>query len=249
MIRLGVNIDHIATVRQARGEIYPDPVDAGLMCLRSGADNLTFHLREDRRHIQDRDVEMLAALRPGPLNFELAFSNSIIELALRVKPHSVTFVPEKRDELTTEGGLSFERRIGVFSKHVSTFKQANILTSLFIEPSRPAVEASVQCGADAVEFHTGAFCRQLRASRSTQQTKSIVDIFRSACDFAKEKGLQVHVGHGLNYSNAFYLQHIKSIEEANIGHAIISRALFTGLTEAVSKMKSLLSDPVFKPFL
>lgn len=247
MIRLGVNIDHVATVRQARGERYPDPVEAGLLCMRSGADNLTFHLREDRRHIQDRDVKLLAQLAPGPLNFELAFTDEVMELALSLKPHSVTFVPERRQELTTEGGLSFKGNEARFAKKIETFKKAGILVSLFIEPQPEAVEESLQCGAQAVEFHTGKFCRQLDEARSTVELREIVKQLKKTCDHAKSLSLQVHVGHGLNFGNAHYLQHIDSIEEANIGHAIISRAIFSGLPEAVAGMKNLLNAASLKP--
>ena len=247
MIRLGVNVDHIATLRQARGESYPDPVHGAMEAVLGGADNITCHLREDRRHIQDRDVELLRQLLPVPLNFEMAATAEMLAIATRIKPHSVTLVPEKRAERTTEGGLDLSGQFNVLKDAISRLKDSGILVALFIEPAGRAAEQSKQLAADAVEFHTGRFCHAIEASTTTAARHGLVEDLSRVARHAKSLGLQVHFGHGLNYQNAGWLQWIPEAEEANIGHAIIARSVFTGLRAAVSDMRELLNHPAHRP--
>ncbi len=247
MIRLGVNIDHIATVRQARGESYPDPVQAAVFCELGGADNITCHLREDRRHIQDRDVPSLKDSIKIPLNFEIAGTEAMIRLAQQIMPHAVTLVPEKREERTTEGGLDVAGQMRDLKPKIARLKDCGILVSLFIEPEDHAIEVSAELGADAVEFHTGSWCHQMSACRRTREQVALTAKLNHASALAHRLGLQAHFGHGLNYTNAMWLQHVEHAEEANIGHAIVARALFTGLKEAVQNMKELLNDPRHRP--
>lgn len=247
MIRLGVNIDHVATVRQARGEPYPDPVQAAVLCELGGADNITCHLREDRRHIQDRDVHALKQTIKIPLNFEMAATEEMIRIAQQVMPHAVTLVPEKREERTTEGGLDVTGHARDLKPKIARLKDSGILVSLFIEPDDKAIEESAMLGADAVEFHTGTWCHQMAGCRLTRQQVELTARLTHASVLAHRFGLQSHFGHGLNYNNAMWLQHVDHAEEANIGHAIVARALFTGLREAVQSMKELLNDPRHRP--
>ena len=247
MIRLGVNIDHVATVRQARGESYPDPVQAAVLCELGGADNITCHLREDRRHIQDRDVYSLKDTIKIPLNFEMGATEEMIRIAQQVNPHAVTLVPEKRAERTTEGGLDVDSHGHDLKPKIARLRNSGILVCLFIEPEDRAVELSADLGADAVEFHTGAWCHQMTACRRTRDQIALTAQLSHAAALAHRIGLQAHFGHGLNYTNAMWLQHVEHAEEANIGHAIIARALFTGLKEAVQTMKELLNDPRHRP--
>jgi len=247
MIRLGVNIDHVATVRQARGERYPDPVQIACLAEIGGADNITAHLREDRRHIQDRDVQLLRDTIQVPLNFEMAATNEMIAIATKTKPHAVTLVPEKREERTTEGGLDLERQQKILVDATARLKEQGILVSLFIEPDVKAVEASKKIGAQAVEFHTGSFCHQMEKAKTTKDQLALVKGLQLAAKAAFDCGVQAHFGHGLNYSNAHWLQLVPHAEEANIGHAIVARALFIGMRDAVAQMKALLNDPAHKP--
>lgn len=247
MIRLGVNIDHVATVRQARGEPYPDPVQAAVLCELGGADNITCHLREDRRHIQDRDVYSLKDTIKIPLNFEMGATEEMIRIAQQINPHGVTLVPEKRAERTTEGGLNVASHGHDLKPKITRLRNSGILVCLFIEPEDRAVELSADLGADAVEFHTGAWCHQMSACRRTRDQIALTAQLSHAAALAHRIGLQAHFGHGLNYTNAMWLQHVEHAEEANIGHAIIARALFTGLKEAVQTMKELLNDPRHRP--
>lgn len=247
MIRLGVNLDHVATVRNARGEAYPNPVQAALLAELGGADNITCHLREDRRHIRDRDVELLKETINIPLNFEMAATDEMVEIAEKIRPHAVTLVPERRQELTTEGGLSLEQADRELAKKIDRLKKANIMVSLFIEADGDMIRRSQELGAQAIEIHTGNFCRQMAEARSTSEQWSLVKPFINAAELAHDCGLQVHFGHGLHYNNAYWLQVIPYCEEANIGHAIISRAIFVGLEQAVREMKTLLNDKSFQP--
>ncbi|MCX6116782.1 MAG: pyridoxine 5'-phosphate synthase [Proteobacteria bacterium] len=243
MIRLGVNIDHIATVRQARGESYPDPVQGALLAEIGGADNITAHLREDRRHIQDRDIFLLKETIKIPLNFEMACTSEMLKIALQVKPHAVTLVPEKREERTTEGGLDLKKNRDQLKKIIDKLQSSGIVTSLFIEPTVDAVESSSKLGAWAVEFHTGAWCHAIDSAHRTPDKQQLLQILNDASYCATEHKIQSHFGHGLNYQNAQWLQLVETAEEANIGHAIIGRALFCGLEKAVKDMKALLNDP------
>lgn len=247
MIRLGVNIDHVATVRQARGEPYPDPVQAAVMAELGGADNITAHLREDRRHIQDRDIWALKETIKVPLNFEMACTKEMLSIAKKLKPHAVTLVPEKREERTTEGGLDLKRSQKLLAAAVDELQGVGILVSLFIEPTVFAVEMSAKIGAKAVEFHTGHFCHEIDKKITTAEKIEVVDKLCRASISAHEVGLQSHFGHGLHYGNASWLQVVPFAEEANIGHAIIGRAIFCGLEKAVRDMKNLLNDPRLCP--
>ena len=247
MIRLGVNIDHVATVRNARGERYPDPVEAALHAKLGGASNITFHLREDRRHVKDHDVAALKDIIDIPLNFEMAATDEMVQIALKTKPQAVTLVPERRAELTTEGGLNVSTQFDLLRAQTKKLKDAGILVSLFVYFDRESVECSKKIGADALEFHTGEFCRQFFLTPSTAERFKLLTPIKKAASLAKDLGLQVHFGHGLNYQNANWLQLIPEAEEANIGHAIVARALFVGMTSAVSQMKVLLNDPANRP--
>jgi pyridoxine 5-phosphate synthase len=249
MLRLGINIDHVATVRQARGETYPDPVQAAVLAELGGADNITCHLREDRRHVQDRDVELLRRTIQVPLNFEIAATDFMIDLACRLKPHAVTLVPEKREELTTEGGLDIARAKEPLKAAVARLNGARILVSMFIEPDRKAVDLSREIGAGAVEFHTGRFCKEVDHAPTTKAKLAAVRTLAAASEHARSAGLQSHFGHGLHYGNAQWLQLVPHAEEANIGHAVIARAIFVGLDRAVREMKALLNDPQHKPYV
>lgn len=249
MIRLGVNVDHVATVRQARGESYPSPVQAALLCEIGGADNITCHLREDRRHINDSDAQLLKATINIPLNFEMACTSEMLAFARRLKPHAVTLVPEKREERTTEGGLNIAANFDLIKSQVEALQGDGILVSLFIEPDVKAIELTKKTGAKAVEFHTGSFCKQIDHAVTTVEKLQAVNVLKAASKSAQEHGLQCHFGHGLHYGNANWLQLVEHAEEANIGHAIVARAIFCGLEKAVADMKSLLNDPKFRPYI
>ncbi len=244
MIRLGVNIDHVATLRNVREATYPQPVHAAALAEMGGADNITCHLREDRRHIRDHDVAALKATINIPLNFEIAATDEMVAIALQTKPHYVTLVPERRQELTTEGGLELasgpQRSLGDKIKRLT---DAGILVSLFVEADRRALDSAKAMGAQAVEIHTGHFCQQMDAAIDSRSRWQLVTPFIEASRHGHQLGMQIHYGHGLHYGNAHWLQSIPYCEEANIGHAIIARAVFVGLTEAVREMKSLLNDP------
>ena len=249
MIRLGVNIDHVATVRNARGESYPSPLDAASLAQVGGADNITAHLREDRRHIRDRDIELLRETIHVPLNFEMAATDEMVAMAERLRPHAVSLVPERRQEVTTEGGLDVAGQKLRLLPYIKRLSGAGILVSLFIEPERRAIELSREIGADAVEFHTGAFCSHMAKARRRVDQLALVQPLIDAAGAAHGVGLQVHVGHGLNYANAHWLQLVPHCEEANIGHAIVGRAVMVGMVEAVREMKALINDPRYHPRL
>lgn len=248
MIRLGVNIDHVATLRNARGETYPSPIQAAALAELGGADNITCHLREDRRHIRDGDVTLLASTIQVPLNFEIASTDEMVGIACQLKPHAVTLVPEKRQELTTEGGLDLSGEARQLGLHVKRLADSGIFVSLFVEPENKAMELAQKLGAKAVEIHTGHLCRALRKATSTRQCLELLKPIQEAAELAAAKGLQVHVGHGINYSNAAWIQLLPHCEEANIGHAIVARAVFVGLAQAVKEMKALINDPQFRPY-
>lgn len=236
MIQLGVNIDHVATLRQVRGTAYPDPVRAALLAERSGADAITLHLREDRRHIQDRDVEQIRARLTTRMNLESAITAEMIAFALRVRPHDVCLVPEKRRELTTEGGLDVAGSLAQVSEAVRTLEQAGIRVSLFIDPERRQIEAAHACGARVVELHTGCYADATQTQRRGQELVRLRDAARHAASL----GLRVNAGHGLHYDNVGDIAAISEIGELNIGHAIVAEALFAGWVEAVRRMKRLM---------
>jgi len=236
-LRLYVNIDHIATVRQARGTDEPDPVRAAVLCELGGADGITVHLREDRRHIQDRDVELLMKTARGVVNLELAAASDVLALAEGWRPHQATLVPERREEVTTEGGISLagEAARGWVGEAVKRLKDAGIRTSLFIDPDADAVRASVDLGADAVELHTGEYANTRGEERHEQLRR-----LRRAAALGRSVGLGVHAGHGLTYENVSPVAAIEEIEELNIGHSIICRAVFTGIERATRDMAEIL---------
>lgn len=229
--RLFINIDHVATIRQARRTDEPDPTAAALWCEEAGADGITAHLREDRRHIQDADVERLAAAIRTALNFEMALSEPIVELALRIRPKEVTIVPERREEVTTEGGLDVVSNPRRLSASIERLKAAGIRCSLFIDPDLDVVSRSLDLGADAVELHTG------RYAHHPADPATISALEQSATKGASI-GLAVHAGHGLTVRNVASVSRIPEIEELNIGHSIVSRSVFVGIGEAVREMRN-----------
>ncbi len=232
---LGINIDHVATVRQARGEIFPDPVEAAHEAIRAGATGITAHLREDRRHIQDDDIFRLKKELKAPLNMEMAATAEIIGIAADVKPAWVCLVPEKRLERTTEGGLDMVRDARALAAAVKRLKPNGTRVSMFIEPTLESVEASKAIGADAVELHTGLYAKFFK-SKDARLSEEMDRIKRAAAK-AAEVGLVVNAGHGIDYANISKLMSIYSFHELNIGYAIIARALFVGLAQAVKEMK------------
>jgi pyridoxine 5-phosphate synthase len=234
--RLGVNIDHVATLRQARGGTAPDPVTAAGIAEHNGADGITVHLREDRRHIQDRDLDLLSKVVQTRINLEMAATEEMIGIAGRVKPYSVTLVPEKRQELTTEGGLDVLRQRESLHDAVSRLHDAGIFVSLFIDPDLSQLRAARQAGADAVEIHTGTYCDAFRAGKFDGEFEKA----RLAAAHGKNIGLKVFAGHGLDVRNIVPILSLQEIEEFNIGHSIVARAVFVGLGQAVREMADLI---------
>ena len=238
MIRLGVNIDHVATVRQARRGHEPDPVAAAVLATLGGADGITVHLREDRRHIQDRDVRLLRETVTTRLNLEMAAYDEIIAIALEVKPDEATLVPEKREELTTEGGLDVLANAASVQAAIDRLKAAGIHVSLFIDPDPAQVDASARFGADAIEFQTASYSEATGAAAAERELEKL----RTASARAVGLGLHVHMGHGLNYQNVRPVVRIAGVEELNIGHSIVSRAVLVGLERAVREMKQVMQE-------
>lgn len=239
MIKLGVNIDHIATLRQARRTVEPDPVQAAAIAESAGADGITVHLREDRRHINDRDVFLLRKSVRTRLNLEMSAASEIVAIARKLKPEQATLVPEKRQEVTTEGGLNISGKEKKIKSVVDSLKEKNIIVSLFIEPEKKQIEAAKKTGADYIELHTGAFANAVSVKAQDRQLKRLV----SAAAYAKSMGLGINAGHGLTYLNTKKLvDSIQWIEELNIGHSIISRAVLVGLHQAVAEMKAIIAS-------
>ncbi|MCO5170958.1 MAG: pyridoxine 5'-phosphate synthase [Planctomycetes bacterium] len=236
MIRLGVNVDHVATIRQARGGREPDPVTAAHEAELGGADQITVHLREDRRHIQDRDLRLLRQTVQTPLNLELAVSADVIAIALDVRPDQVTLVPERREEVTTEGGLDVVGGLAAVRAATARFAAAGVAVSLFIDPEPAQVEAARESGATHVELHTGQFA----LARGAGDVAHEVERLRRAGARAHELGLHLALGHGLDYRNVVLVRDLPHVAEMNIGHSIVSRAVYVGLREAVREMKRLL---------
>jgi pyridoxine 5-phosphate synthase len=237
MIELGVNIDHVATLRQQRHTVYPDPIEAAVRAEQAGADLITLHLREDRRHIQDADV---FAMRPRLLtrmNLECAITSEMIDIACRVKPDDVCLVPEKRAELTTEGGLDVIGHFEQVADAVQRLHQADIRVSLFIDPEAPQIEAAARAGARVIELHTGAYAE---ADADSEQAEHELDRIRKAVACGVAQGLRVNAGHGLHYDNVQAVAALPGISELNIGHAIVARAVFDGWEKAVRDMKALI---------
>jgi len=236
-LRLGVNIDHVATVRNARGAGYPDPVRAGLLAAEAGADGITAHLREDRRHITDEDIARLSAELPVPLNFEMAATEEMLAIALRHKPHAACIVPEKREERTTEGGLDAAGQHGHLAFFCEKLRDAGVRVSLFIEPDPAQIEGAIRIGAPVVEFHTGRYAH-LEGPEQAAELKRIAE----ASALAAKNGIEPHAGHGLTFDNVQAIAAIPQIRELNIGHFLVGEAIFTGLEASVRQMRALMDE-------
>jgi pyridoxine 5-phosphate synthase len=236
MIQLGVNIDHIATLRQARGTAYPSPIQAALMAESSGADIITLHLREDRRHIQDQDVEILIKILQTRMNLEMAVTPEMVEIARRICPQDACLVPERREELTTEGGLDVVGHFDKVRSACETLGKEGIRVSLFIDAESKQLDAAKACGAPVVEIHTGHFADAVTPADKQHELSRIAD----AIAYGTQLGLQVNAGHGLNYQNVHEIASIPDVRELNIGHAIVAHALFVGWERAVREMKELM---------
>jgi pyridoxine 5-phosphate synthase len=232
MIRLGVNVDHAATVREARKTVEPEPVYAALISEEAGADSIVVHLREDRRHIQERDVRVIREVLKVPLNLEMAATREMVEIALDIQPHQVTLVPEKREEVTTEGGLDVGKSQDRLREAINSLKEGGILVSLFVDPEPRAVETSKDLGADAVELHTGRFAEGYMRGEAMPYLKELESQLR----LSSEIGLKSFAGHGLTYQNVSLVAAIPQVEELNIGHSIVSRAIIVGIGNAVREM-------------
>jgi pyridoxine 5-phosphate synthase len=240
-LRLGVNIDHVATVRNARGGAAPDPVRAALLAIEAGADGITAHLREDRRHIRDDDMVRLKAAIDKPLNFEMAATEQMLDIALKIKPHASCLVPEKRTERTTEGGLNVVDGHDYLLPFVSELGRAGIRVSLFIEPSVDAIEAAKSLGAPIVELHTGAWCEAV-ASKDNAKAASEFERIRKAAAHTAKLGIECHAGHGLDFETARIVSALPQIVELNIGHFLIGDAIFTGLADAIGTMRRAMDE-------
>ena len=232
MVRLGVNVDHVATIRQARKAKEPDPVAAAIVAELAGVDQITVHLREDRRHIQERDVRVLREVVKSRLNLEMAATEEMLRFALQLRPDAATLVPEKREELTTEGGLDVDGNRERLTSFVMAFKDVGILVSMFIDPSPAQVKASHRVGANSIEIHTGRYAEARDEAVRAAELEKIVD----AAKLASRMGLRVHAGHGLDYQNVTKIVEISEVEELNIGHSIVGRACLIGMEKAVRQM-------------
>jgi pyridoxine 5-phosphate synthase len=240
-LRLGVNIDHVATIRNARGESYPDPARAAEVAIAAGADGITAHLREDRRHIADSDIDALAALtkrRGRPLNFEMAVTDEMLAIALRHKPRAACLVPERREEVTTEGGLNVAGEHNRIAPVVARLKEAGIRVSLFIEADERQIAAAADVGAQVIELHTGAYCMAVRERRP--EAEPLYRRLREGAAQAAALGLEVHAGHGIDYETVSAVAAIPEVAELNIGHFLIGEAIFTGLDAAIRRMRALM---------
>jgi pyridoxine 5-phosphate synthase len=236
MIKLGVNVDHVATIRQARMTCEPDPVTAAGLADLGGADIITIHLREDRRHIQDRDLEILRETVFTKLNLEMTTSQEIVDIALKIKPGQITLVPEKRQEITTEGGLSVTSQKKLLTEVIKKFKDNNIYVSLFIDPDKEQIIASGEVGAQSIELHTGSYANAV----NEEQSAELLEVLKRGVMIAQDVGLRINAGHGLTYKNTGPIVEHLDIEELHIGHSIISRAIFVGIEGAVREMKELI---------
>ena len=235
--RLGVNIDHVATVRNARGENYPSPLRASIEAEKNGADSVTIHLREDRRHINEQDLRLIKSKLKIPLNLEIAATKEMLKIALNSKPPFICIVPEKRKEITTEGGLNLNYNQTLLKKIITKLKKNNSRVSLFIEPTIQDIKISNYLGVDAVEFHTGKICNLINLEKSF---KSELSKLNKAVNFATDLNIEVHAGHGLTYKSTKIISRIKKIEEFNIGHFLIGESIFIGLPAAIKKFKKIL---------
>ncbi len=236
-IRLGVNIDHVATVRNARGENYPSPLRAAILCEKYGANSVTIHLREDRRHIRDFDLKVIKKKLKIPLNLEIAPVKHMVKISLKYKPDYVCIVPEKRREITTEGGLNLKKKSNLIRNIIKNLKKENIRISLFIEPNLSDIKLAKEIKSDCVEIHTGKICNLLNQGKKYTIE---LDRIKKAVNFANKIGLEVHVGHGINFSSAKVLSKVKGIKEFNIGHFLIGESIFIGINKSIKKFKQIL---------
>jgi len=236
-IRLGVNIDHVATVRKARGENYPSPLKAALLAEKYGADSVTIHLREDRRHINDNDLKLINSKLKIPLNLEIAATNEMLKIATKRKPSFICIVPEKRKEITTEGGLNLNHKTKFLKKIIYKLKKNKSRISLFIEPNIVDVKKAKSLGADCIEIHTGKFCNLINQNKNFK--KELYKI-QNAVNFGNNLGLEVHAGHGLNFKSAKILSKVKGIKEFNIGHFLIGESIFIGLNKCIKNFKKII---------
>ena len=239
MKRLGVNIDHIATVRNARGENHPDPYHAALQVVKMGADSVTIHLREDRRHINDLDAKKICKLKKVLVNLEISMNDKIVNIALKIKPNYICIVPENRKEVTTEGGLNLVKNKKKLSKIIERFKKAKIRTSLFINPTLKDIKLSKELNVDCVEIHTGKISNLVKLKKKFH---SELDRIKKCSIFAKKLNIEVHAGHGLDYKTTKILSKVKEIEEFNIGHFIIGESIFIGLSSVIKKFKKIIKN-------
>ena len=237
-IRLGVNIDHVATVRNARGESYPSPLRAALLAQKNGADSITIHLREDRRHINELDLKLIKSKIKIPLNLEIAATKEMMKIVLKYKPPYICIVPEKRKEITTEGGLNLEYKANFLKTLISKFKKNKLRVSLFVEPSLKDIIKSKHLNADCVEIHTGKLCNLINKKKNY---KNELKRIQNAVKLGNNLGLEVHAGHGLTFESAKILSKISGIEEFNIGHFLIGESIFLGLKNSIKKFRNILS--------
>ena len=237
MLRLGVNVDHVATVRNARGGLHPDPVHAALVAIEAGADGITAHLREDRRHIRDQDIARLKAEITKPLNLEMAATPEMLRVAVATRPHAACLVPERREERTTEGGLDAAGQRGQLTPLIAGLKQAGIRVSLFIAAQLSQIEAALLVGASVIELHTGAWCDALAENR-THDAEREWERIRESAKLARREGLEVHAGHGLNFNTAEAIAALPEVVELNIGHFLVGEAIYVGLASAVKTMRA-----------
>ena len=237
MRRLGVNIDHIATLRNARGEKHPEPYKVAKMALKYGADSITIHLREDRRHINDDDLKLISSLKSIPLNLEMASNKEMLNIAIKFKPDFVCIVPEKRNEVTTEGGLNLKKNIDKLKTIIKTLNKNKIRTSLFINPKKTDIKISKLLKARCIELHTGEISNQIKKNKKYSNHLKII---KNCAKFAKSLGLEVHAGHGMDYKTAKVLSKVKEIEEFNIGHFIIGESIIYGLKKTIGTFKKIL---------
>jgi pyridoxine 5-phosphate synthase len=238
-LRLGVNIDHVATIRNARGGAHPDPLRAALMAQAAGADGITVHLREDRRHIRDKDLDVLAREVKLPINLEMAATDEMVEIALRHRPHAVCIVPERREERTTEGGLDVARLHNTVSPIVTTLAKAGARVSLFIEPDPIQIAVAEAMGAAVVELHTGAYCEAVLAGHADEAAE-LLERLAVAARLGSARGLEVHAGHGITFGTVGAIAAIPELAELNIGHFLVGEAIFTGLEAAIGQMRALM---------
>ncbi|WP_425081481.1 pyridoxine 5'-phosphate synthase [Ruegeria arenilitoris] len=240
-LRLGVNIDHVATVRNARGGAYPDPLRAAKLAEEAGADGITAHLREDRRHISDADIDGLMEVLSVPLNFEMAATPEMQQIALRHKPHAVCIVPEKREERTTEGGLEVAREENKLAHYIAPLREAGCRVSIFIAADQRQIEAAHRIGAEVIELHTGAYCDAHAEGRMDEATREMESL-REMSAYAHSLGLEVHAGHGLTYDTVQPIAAFPEVRELNIGHFLIGESIFRGLTPAIAEMRRLMDE-------